>query len=168
MGVSVSGLVWVKSVPATTAALLGLGLGWNLSYVAATAELAERTQPWERGRLLGFNDVVSGSTGAVLTLFGGLVLTTVGVAALAIGATALVVVPGLWILRHGTATHRRAVADHVIHQAAISAAVDVASLGHRPRAQVTAPMHDTAAPPRLRNHARQGHEHIEDRQRRTP
>jgi hypothetical protein len=76
-----------------------LGLGWNLSYVAATAELAERTEPWERGRLLGFNDLLSGATGARLTLLGGLVLTTVGVADLAIDATALVVVPGLWILR---------------------------------------------------------------------
>jgi hypothetical protein len=31
-----------------------------------------------------------------------------GVAALAMGATALVVVPGLWILRDGTAMRRRA------------------------------------------------------------
>jgi MFS family permease len=107
MGVSVSGLVWAESVPATAAALFGLGLGWNLSYVAATAELTERTQPWERGRLLGFNDLVSGATGAGLTLLGGLVLTTVGVAALAIGATALVVVPGLWILRTTTVRKSR-------------------------------------------------------------
>jgi len=103
MGISVSALVWVESVPAIAAALFGLGLGWNLSYVAATAELTERTRPSERGRLLGFNDLLSGATGAGLTLLGGLVLTTVGVEALAIGATALVIVPGLWILRHGTA-----------------------------------------------------------------
>jgi MFS family permease len=111
MGVSVSTVVWVESVPATAAALFVLGLGWNVSYVAATAELIERTEPWERGRLLGFNDLLSGATGAGLTLLGGLVLTTVGVTALAIGATALVVVPGLWILWHGTATHSRSVAD---------------------------------------------------------
>jgi MFS family permease len=103
MGASVSALVWVEGVPATAAALFGLGLGWNLSYIAATAELAERTRPWERGRLLGFNDLLSGATGAGLTLLGGLVLATVGVAPLAIGATTLVVVPGLWIRRHGTA-----------------------------------------------------------------
>lgn len=41
---------------AIAAAVFGLGLGWNVSYVTATAERAERTQPWERGRLLGFND----------------------------------------------------------------------------------------------------------------
>jgi hypothetical protein len=67
MGVSVSGLVWVESVPATAAALFGLGLGWNLSYVAAAAELAEQTQPWERGRLLGFNDLVSGAPGKAIS-----------------------------------------------------------------------------------------------------
>jgi MFS family permease len=99
MGVSMSGLVWVESVPAIAAALFGLGLGWNVSYVAATTELAERTHPWERGRLLGFNDLLSGATGAGLALLGGFVLTTAGVTVLAIGAAALVIVPGLWILR---------------------------------------------------------------------
>lgn len=47
--------------------------------------------------------MLSGATGAGLTLLGGLVLTTAGVTVLAIGATALVIVPGLWILRHGAA-----------------------------------------------------------------
>jgi MFS family permease len=100
MGLSVSGLLWAESLAATAAALFGLGLGWNLSYVAATAELADRTEPWERGRLLGLNDLLSGGTGAGLTLLGGLVLTTLGLAALAVGATILVIVPALWILRH--------------------------------------------------------------------
>jgi MFS family permease len=122
MGLSVSTLVSVESVPAIAAALFGLGLGWNVSYVAATAELTERTRPWERGRLLGFNDLLSGAAGAGLTLLGGLVLTTIGVAALAIAATALVVVPGLWILLHGAATanpprrlhsHARQVKQHM-------------------------------------------------------
>jgi MFS family permease len=107
MGMSVSGLVWVQSVTATAAALFGLGLGWNLSYVAATAELAERTRPWERGRLLGFNDLLAGATAAGLTLLGGLALTTGGIAALAIAGTVLVVVPGLWILRDGMRDGRR-------------------------------------------------------------
>jgi MFS family permease len=120
MGGSTIALVWVHSVPATAVALFGLGLGWNLSYVAATAELAERTQPWERGRLLGLNDLVSGGTGAVLTLVGGLVLTTMGVAALAIGATALVVAPALWILQHfkdGEGEHHEPDTDRSGHDA---------------------------------------------------
>jgi MFS family permease len=109
MGLSVSTLVWVESVPALATALFGLGLGWNVSYVAATAELTDRTRPWERGRLLGFNDLLSGATGAGLTLLGGLVLTTLGVAPLAIGATALVIAPALWILcdRHTAGRQRR-------------------------------------------------------------
>jgi MFS family permease len=101
MAVSVSSLLWVESVPAVAAALFGLGIGWNLSFVAATAELADKTMPWERGRLLGFNDLLSGLTGAGLALLGGLALSALGVAALAIGATVLVVAPALWVLRRG-------------------------------------------------------------------
>jgi MFS family permease len=101
MAVSVISLLWVESVPATAVALFGLGVGWNLSFVAATAELADLTLPSERGRLLGFNDLLSGATGAGLALLGGVALTALGVAALAIGATVLVVAPALWILRHG-------------------------------------------------------------------
>jgi MFS family permease len=101
MAVSVISLLWVESVAATAVALFVLGLGWNLSFVAATAELADLTLPSERGRLLGFNDLLSGATGAGLALLGGVALTALGVAALAIGATVLVVVPALWILRYG-------------------------------------------------------------------
>jgi len=101
MAVSVASLLWIESVPATAAALFGLGLGWNLSFVAATAELADRTEPWERGKLLGFNDLLSGLTGAALALAGGVALTALGVAALAIGGAVLVIVPALWILRRG-------------------------------------------------------------------
>ena len=44
LGFSVLSLVWtVESVAATSVALFGIGLGWNFSYVAATAELTERT-----------------------------------------------------------------------------------------------------------------------------
>jgi MFS family permease len=99
MGVSVISLLWVESVPATAVALFGLGVGWNLSFVAATAELADLTHPSERGRLLGFNDLLSGATGAGLALLGGVALSALGVAALAIGGTALVLGPALWILR---------------------------------------------------------------------
>ena len=71
-------------------ALFGLGIGWNLSFVAATAVLADCAAPWERGRLLGFNDLLAGMTGAALALLGGAALTALGVAALAIGGAALV------------------------------------------------------------------------------
>lgn len=103
MGLSVISLLWIESVPATAAALFGLGLGWNLSFVAATAQLADCTHAWERGKLLGFNDLLSGMTGAALALLGGYALTALGVAALALGGTAIVVLPALWIARRGFA-----------------------------------------------------------------
>jgi MFS family permease len=106
MGLSVSSLLWLESAHATGAALFGLGLGWNLSFVAATTALTDQTRSWERGRLLGFNDLLSGATGAALTLLGGLALTAGGVAALAIGSLALVTAPALWIL-HTTDYPRR-------------------------------------------------------------
>ncbi len=98
MGLAAISLLWVEGVAATAVVLFLLGLGWNLSFVAATAELADRSASWERGRLLGFNDLLSGLTGATLALAGGLALTAIGVAALAVGGTLLVAGPALWLL----------------------------------------------------------------------
>ncbi len=99
MAASVIPLLWVTGVVAVGVALFGLGLGWNFSFVAATAVLADSTAPAERGKLLGFNDLLAGLTGAGLALLGGLALTALGVASLALGAAALVIAPALWILR---------------------------------------------------------------------
>jgi MFS family permease len=99
MALSVISLLWIDSVVATAIALFGLGLGWNFSFVAATAELADSTLPSERGRLIGFNDLLSGLTGAGLALLGGVALEALGVAALALGAAALVSGPALWLVR---------------------------------------------------------------------
>jgi MFS family permease len=104
MSASVISLLWIESVPATAVALFGLGLGWNLSFVAATAELADRSGVAERGKLLGFNDLLSGLTGAGLALLGGVALSVLGVAALAIGGALLVLLPALWIVRTGAST----------------------------------------------------------------
>jgi MFS family permease len=101
MACAVTSLLWVQSVLATAVALFGLGLGWNLSFVAATAQLADCSLPWERGRLLGFNDLLSGLTGAGLALLGGFALSAIGVAALALGGATLVLAPALWIARRG-------------------------------------------------------------------
>jgi MFS family permease len=99
MALSTIGMLWVTSVFATAALLLGLGLGWNISFVAATARLADSTSPAERGRLLGFNDLLGALLGAGLALLGGYALDAIGVAALAIGATAIVVAPVFLIVR---------------------------------------------------------------------
>ena len=71
MGVSVSSLLWVEEVTPTAIVLFGLGIGWNLSFVAATAQLADCATAAERGKLLGFNDLLAGLTGAGLALLGG-------------------------------------------------------------------------------------------------
>jgi MFS family permease len=98
MGVSCIGLLWIESVAGTAVLLFGLGLGWNVSFVAATAQLADRTAPAERGKLLGLNDLLAALLGATLALVGGLALDILGVAALAIGATVLVVSPIAWLI----------------------------------------------------------------------
>jgi MFS family permease len=99
MAVSCAGIQWFEGVPATALLLFGLGLGWNVSFVAATAQLADSTSPVERGTLLGFNDLGSALLGAGLALLGGVVLEAIGVAALALGAAAIVVLPVFWIWR---------------------------------------------------------------------
>ena len=104
MAASTISLLWITTVPASMVALFGLGLGWNFSFVAATAVLSDITEPSERGKLLGFNDLLAGLTGAGLALLGGLALTGLGVASLAVGGAALVAAPALWILRNGRLT----------------------------------------------------------------
>jgi MFS family permease len=99
MGVSALALGWISSVPSTALLLFGLGIGWNISYVAAAAQLADLTLPSERGRLFGFNDFAAALFGATLALVGGLTLETLGVAAMAVGAAILVTAPAPWILR---------------------------------------------------------------------
>jgi predicted MFS family arabinose efflux permease len=99
MAFSCAGLNWFESVLGTGFLLFALGLGWSISFVAATAQLADRAAPAERGKLLGFNDQLSAFLGAGLALLGGYALDTLGVAALAIGATVLVLLPLLRLLR---------------------------------------------------------------------
>jgi MFS family permease len=103
MAVSCAGLLLFEDVPMTAVLLFGLGLGWNLSFVAATAQLADATIPAERGKLLGLNDLLAGLTGATLALVGGVALDVLGVAALAIGATVLAMAPAFFITRVRTA-----------------------------------------------------------------
>jgi MFS family permease len=73
MALSTIGLLWVASVFGTAVLLLGLGIGWNISFL-----------------------------GAGLALLGGYALDAIGVAALAVGATAIVVAPIVLIARPST------------------------------------------------------------------
>jgi len=97
MAVSTVMLAWAESILWTSVSLFLLGLGWNVSYVAATAELVSHATPVERGRLIGVTDLAAGLLGAGLALLGGVAYTEWGVAAVAVGATAAVVAPALAI-----------------------------------------------------------------------
>jgi MFS family permease len=99
MAFSTLGLLGFDSGGATAVLLFGLGIGWNLSFVAATTQLVDLTALSERGRLIGFNDQISALCGASLALLGGYALDVIGVAALAIGATAIVAAPVLLLGR---------------------------------------------------------------------
>ena len=101
MGASCALLFWGESVVATAILLFGLGLGWNLSFVAATKALVDASAPAERGKLLGLNDLASSLVGAAFALLGGYALQAFGVVALAFGATAIAVAPILYIVRPG-------------------------------------------------------------------
>jgi MFS family permease len=111
MAVSNVGLVWLDGIPGMSVSLFGLGLGWNLSFVAATTELVSLAAPAERGRLIGLNDLVSSLIGATLALLGGVVYSEFGTGALAVAATVLAAAPALWIVTRGRTRRPRAVAE---------------------------------------------------------
>jgi MFS family permease len=96
---STAGLAYLESIIPIALLLFGLGLGWNISFVAATTRLADLAGPAERGKLLGFNDLIAALTSAVFVLFGGYVLEGFGVAALAFGASFAALAPIAFILR---------------------------------------------------------------------
>jgi predicted MFS family arabinose efflux permease len=107
MAASAVPLSTAEGVPATAFLLFALGIGWNLSFVAATAALADCAAVGERGRLLGLNDLGSAITAAGLVLLGGFVVETFGPRVLALAGAALVLVPALWIMRPGAAPVER-------------------------------------------------------------
>ncbi len=91
-------LGWLDSVAAIGLALFALGLGWIFAFVAASAELVDRTRPFERGKLLGFNDTCSSLLSAVLALVGGFLLSRYGPEVLAGLSAAIALAPILWIM----------------------------------------------------------------------
>ena len=98
MAVSTVMLGFVHSIAWTSLSLFLLGLGWNLSYISATAELVTHATPVERGKLVGFTDLSAGLLAAALALLGGAAYTEWGVVAVATGATLAVIVPAAAIL----------------------------------------------------------------------
>src|SRR5215218_7528479 len=109
IGAHVLGMYALVPVVGTVILLFALGLGWNISFVAATAQLADCAAPSERGKLLGFNDLVAGLTGAAFVLIGGYALDTAGVATLALGAAAVALAAPVWLLARARSAGRPAI-----------------------------------------------------------
>jgi MFS family permease len=99
MGVSCASLLAVSSVPAIAASLFFLGLGWNLSFVSASAQLLDLAAPSERGKLVGFNDQLASLLGASLALLYGFILSEAGLVAFGLAATVTVLVPIAFVVR---------------------------------------------------------------------
>jgi MFS family permease len=98
MALSNAGLVWMTGIAGMSLSLFGLGLGWNIAYVAATTELVDLARPSERGRLVGLTDLLSSGAAAALALGGGVVYSAVGSTPLALAATVLAAAPALWLV----------------------------------------------------------------------
>jgi MFS family permease len=97
MAVSNAGLVWLTGIGGMSLSLFGLGLGWNVAFVAASTQLVSLAAPSERGRLIGLSDLLSSFCGAALALGGGLIYSVAGSASLAVFAAALAALPAVWI-----------------------------------------------------------------------
>jgi hypothetical protein len=98
MGIANAGLVRLDSIAGMSLSLFGLGLGWCLSYVAATTELVGLAGPAERGRLIGLTDLLSSLLGALLALAGGALYSGAGGSVpLALAATGLSVLAAAWV-----------------------------------------------------------------------
>jgi MFS family permease len=92
-------LLWpLDGLAGMSLSLFVLGLGWSLAYVSATAELVELAAPSERGRLVGFNDLLAALTAAVLALSWGALYSQSGAAALAVTSGLLAAAPAVWLL----------------------------------------------------------------------
>lgn len=97
MALSNASLALLDGIGGMSLALFGLGLGWSLSYVAATTELVSLASAAERGRLVGFSDLLSSLIGAALALAGGVLYSSAGPISLAFAAAFLALAPTLWI-----------------------------------------------------------------------
>jgi len=91
--------VSIEQIHLAALSLFGVGLGWSLSFVAATAEIAGRVAPGERATVIGLADLLGAMSGAVLVVAGGVALDAIGIASVAVGAAALPIVAALWIMR---------------------------------------------------------------------
>lgn len=82
---------------AVAAAMFAVGVGWNMAFVAATAMVADGTQPHERGLVQGSVDLTAISTAGLAAFLAPFVLGTLGLTPLVIAASFLAIAPALFI-----------------------------------------------------------------------
>lgn len=93
LAVSVLAVMLAHSIALNALALFGIGLGWNIAFVAATAELTALTSATERGSIIGFSDLLAGASGALITLLAGVAANTIGLTGLSLTGAALALLP---------------------------------------------------------------------------
>lgn len=84
-------------------ALFGLGIGWNMCYVAGSALLSDALSPVEKARTQGLNDLLVGLAGATAIFSSGLLFAGAGYAVMGfVGAAfTLPILPLMvWLRRH--------------------------------------------------------------------
>ena len=112
IAVSNAGMAWFSSIAGMSLCMFGLGLGWCLSYIAATTELVNLAGAAERGRLVGLSDLLSSLAGAALALGGGVLYSGAGGSVpLAWLATGLTVLAAAWVAGNGGPAPRPATVD---------------------------------------------------------
>ena len=79
--------------------MFAVGLGWNVAYVAATALIADGTDPGERARALGGADLIALLGSAAGAAVASAILGTLGLLVVVVAAAALVVLPAAILTR---------------------------------------------------------------------
>ncbi|MFP3853653.1 MAG: MFS transporter [Anaerolineales bacterium] len=80
--------------------LFGLGLGWNLCYVAGSTLLSDHLAAANRARVQGVTDTLVASASAVGSLGSGVVFAAVGYGTMGIVGAIFSLIPFLLIIRH--------------------------------------------------------------------
>jgi len=79
--------------------MFAVGLGWNVAYVAATALIADGTDPGERARALGAADLLALLGAAAGVVVGSAILGTHGLLLVVLLAAALALAPAAVLQR---------------------------------------------------------------------
>jgi MFS family permease len=79
-------------------AMLAIGIGWNLAFVAATAMLADATAPHERAGLVGFGDLSAMAAASIGSVAAAAILDAGGLVPLVLVGAGLCAIPAVAVL----------------------------------------------------------------------